>query len=246
MDRNRTGAVVDNERELFRQGEYDRRWKAIHQMIGDRHVSRRTPVLNSKSGGGTVFPQAADSGPDTLDVLIIRIAFEENRDPHLTTVDPSGDFVLEPDPDPPVIPVDPPPRDKAFFEAHLAGLSEYYDFQSGGRLHIEGRVLPDGDRDSYKLSDIADYGPGEGNFWSIESLEVFVRDMIAKADQETQADGSVNLADYGDGFDDATTGVAASGIVGALVTLALAVGCAILSLCTCNQVHGCHDLQKTG
>ena len=61
-----------------------------------------------------------------------------------------------------------------------------------------GRVLPDGDRDSYKLSDIADYGPGEGNFWSIESLEVFVRDMIAKADQETQADGSVDLGDYDD------------------------------------------------
>jgi len=187
------------DRELFRQGEYDRRWRTVHDLLGVRQVSRRPLPGGAKSLDGIGVPAPAAVGPDTLDVLVVRIAFEENRDPHLTTIDPSGDFVLVPDADPPPIPVDPAPRNKAFFESHLKGLAEYYDYQSGGRLHIRGRVLPEGEDDSYKLSDIADYGPGAGGFWTLEKLEALVRDMMVLADTETQRDGSANLADYGDG-----------------------------------------------
>jgi len=66
-------------------------------------------------------------------------------------------------------------------------------------LHIQGEVLPRGENDSYKLSDVADYGPGANDFWSLLGLENMVRDCMTLADRETQADGSgINLADYDD------------------------------------------------
>jgi M6 family metalloprotease-like protein len=196
------------ERELHRQGEYWRRWNVIHELVGKQHVSSKSrdflssrglgAALFDKDSGGPGWPVSAQVQDDTLSVLIIRISFETNRDPHLTTIDPSGDFVLEPLADPQPLEVDPPPHNKAFYESHLRGLSEYYRFMSGGRLNIDGRVLPEDSDASYKLTDVADYGPGAGNFWTLESLERLVQDTMMKADQGTQADGSVNLADYDD------------------------------------------------
>lgn len=196
------------ERELHRQGEYSRRWNIIHDLVGGQHVSRKSrdflsrqglgAALFDKDAGGPNLPAEAQARLDTLKVLIIRIGFETNRNPRLTTIDPSGDFVLDPLADPQPLEVDPPPRNKAYFEAHLQGLSEYYRIMSGGRLHIEGRVLPEESDASYKLTDVADYGPGAGNFWTLDGLERLVQDTMRKADQETQADGSVNLGDYDD------------------------------------------------
>ncbi|MCP4573124.1 MAG: hypothetical protein GY838_12275 [bacterium] len=189
-----------------RQAAVRDRWHQVHEMVGAAHVSTRAqdelarrglgPALLDKSFTGAA---ATWDGLDTLRVLIIRIGFQENRSPSLTTVVPGGDFELAPLPDrEDTLYVDPPPHDKAYVEAHLRGLSEYYRYQSGGRLHIEGRVLPEGDQDSYKLSDIADYGPGKNGSWSLEKLEKLVRDVIVLADTETQADGSAVLADYDD------------------------------------------------
>ena len=196
------------ERELHRQGEYSRRWNIIHNLVGKQHLSNKSrehlatrglgSALFDKDSGGGGWPASAQVQDDTLSVLIIRISFETNRDPHLTTIDPSGDFVLDPLADPLPLEVDPPPHNKAFYESHLVGLSEYYKVMSGGRLHIDGQVLPEGSDDSYKLTDVADYGPGAGNFWTLESLERLVQDIMVKADQGTQADGSVNLADFDD------------------------------------------------
>jgi len=196
------------DRELHRQREYQRRWHEVHDLLGGQHISHRAhdllrgrglgPALVDKDGRLPGSERSFD-GVDTLRVLIVRIAFDENRDPHLTTVDPSGDFVLEAPTVTDTLYVDPPPRNKAFYESHLLGLSEFYSYQSGGRLHIQGRVLPDGAEDSYKLTDIADYGPGAGGFWTTESLERLVRDMIVTADEGTQSDGSgVNLANFDD------------------------------------------------
>ncbi len=196
------------DRELHRQGEYSRRWNIIHDLVGKQHVSSKSrdllasrglgSALFDKDSGGPGWPAAAQVQDDTLSVLIIRISFETNRDPHLTTIDPSGDFVLDPLADPKPLEVDPPPHNKAFYESHLEGLSEYYRFMSGGRLHIDGRVLPEDSDGSYKLTDVADYGPGADNFWTMESLERLVQDIMVTADQGTQADGSANLGDYDD------------------------------------------------
>lgn len=132
--------------------------------------------------------------PETLKVLLIRIAFEEDRDNDLSSITEDGNFLLEPDS---TILFDPPPHDRRYFEAHLTALGEYWKSMSGGLVVADTRVLPAGDQDAYFLSDLADYGPGRGGFWSIELLEKLVEDMILAADNGTQSDGSgVSLADY--------------------------------------------------
>lgn len=178
--------------EQRRQGEYFRRWQAVHKIVGDQHTSRISQALLAKRGLGPALLKEdahlagkAFDGIDTLKVLIVRISFEQNRSPALTSVEPNGDFLLEPLANPDTLFVDRPPRNRDFYQSHLVGLSEYYKFQSGGRLHIEGSVLPEEQDGSYTLSDIADYGPGNDGWWTMESLERLVRDMIDTGDAGT-------------------------------------------------------------
>ncbi len=181
-------------REQARQGEYFRRWDAIHKIVGEQHTSRLSRELLARRGLGTAlfdrnFSQdkasTAFDGVDTLKVLIVRIGFETNRNPSLTTVHPSGHFNYVPPSNMDDLLIDPPPHNRDFYESHLLGLSEYYQYQSGGKLFIEGTVLPLEQEGSYKLSDVADYGPGNGGFWTMESLERLVRDMIETGDAGT-------------------------------------------------------------
>jgi len=170
----------------------------IHAMLGPRHLSQRSLRELARRGLGparSLDAAAKDAGTDTLRVLIVRIGFETDRSGDLTSVTTDGDFQLEPDPS---VRIDPPPHNRDFYMAHLYGLSEYYRIQSGGRLQIQGRVLPEGQNDCYRLSDIADYAPGEGGFWDVPMLERLVRDMLTAADEGTQADGDVSLADFDD------------------------------------------------
>jgi M6 family metalloprotease-like protein len=171
----------------------------VHKMLGGRHVSRLSRERLAAAGfgpGRSVLDLAAKQDRTTLRVLLVRIGFETDLSGELTSVTTDGDFQLgaagESDR------IDPPPHDKAYFEAHLAGLSEYYNVQSGGRLTIDGRVLPDGDTDCYKLSDLSEYAPGADGFWTVPLLETLVRDIIELTDQQTALDGSVNLADFDD------------------------------------------------
>ena len=191
--------------ELRRQGESVRRWQAVHELLGERQISAKSQRLLAERGlgparlaSGAGNLDKAFDGVDTLRVLLVRIAFDGNRAPGLTTVPAGGGFMLDPLADPGPLEVDPPPHDKGYFGSHLQGLSEYYRFMSGRRLHIEGRVLPDGDQDAYLVRDVADYGPGSDGAWTISGLESLVRDMITATDAGTAADGSVNLADYDD------------------------------------------------
>lgn len=193
---------------------YQERWHEVHEALGGRHVSAKGQRLLQRRGLGRSLLQdpnlrlhkaATPEDPDTLRVLIVRISFEENRLPRLTTIPEDGDFMLEEPEVPEFIAVDRPPHGRTFFEAHLRGLSEYYKFQSGGRLVIEGDVLPHEENGSYKLGDIADYGPGADHSWMEEyylnRLEDLVKDMIAVTDSTTQADGPINLADFDDDND---------------------------------------------
>jgi M6 family metalloprotease-like protein len=189
-------------RELVRQGVVARRQEELHATLGADRVSRRALAQLAAQGlgparlaAGADAEAAAKAGIDTLRVLIVRIGFDGDRSGDLTSVTTDGDFQLTPDP---AVRIDPPPHDRAFYESHLYGLSQYYTFQSGGRLVIRGRVLPGGDNDCYRLSDLADYGPGAGGGWTIERLEPLVRDMIAAADTGLAADG-LDLSDFGDG-----------------------------------------------
>jgi M6 family metalloprotease-like protein len=165
------------------------------------HQRQARRALAAAQGGNAPAAVLAAGAPvDTLHVLLIRIAFNTDRSGSLTSVTQDGNFQCQPDS---TAIFDPPPHNKAFFEAHLQGLAEYWSSMSNGRLVMQTRVLPEGDCDSYKLSDIADYGPGSGGFWTLDSLVKLVKDMILAADAGTQADGAANLADYD--FDDPNT-----------------------------------------
>lgn len=189
------------EQELARQRIRSERDIYMHNLFGARSVSQKSRRYLSEQGLGPARLRAplADvgtkAGADTLRILLVRIGFETNREPGLVTMAADGGFFIEPRE--PASLFDPEPHDKAFFESHMDALGQYYHFQSGGRLHVESRVLPDGDQDFYSLSDIADYGPGAGAFWTLEGLESLVQDMITTADAGALADG-VNLADFDD------------------------------------------------
>lgn len=163
----------------------------VRQELGPHPMSRKGMARRDARIRGMMRRAAPE--PDTLRVLLIRIAFETDRSGTLTSITEDGNFLLQPDPG---ILFDPPPHDHAFFEAQALALSEYWSSMSNGQIVAETTVLPPGDQDAYMLGDIADYGPGSGGFWTIARLEKLVQDMIGAADQGTLADGSANLADY--------------------------------------------------
>lgn len=116
---------------------------------------------------------------ETVRVLLTRVGFATNREPGLTSMLPSGDFMLEPDS---TIIIDPPPHDARYFEAQFVAMKAYYDAMSYGTLDVQGTVFPPQDEPSVKMSDPADYGPGAGGRWTIELLERWFRDAIATLD----------------------------------------------------------------
>ena len=117
-------------REQQRQAEVNRRWHRVHEIFGEHHVSRRSADLLRRRGFGaarldksprTTFPmaKATPENPDILKVLIIRIGFEENREPGLTSMMPDGGYDVIPSPDrQDTLYVDPAPHGRDFFGAH--------------------------------------------------------------------------------------------------------------------------------
>jgi len=196
----------EQRRQLARQVESLRRWTEVHRLLEHRHISRKSHRLLSQRGlGPSLFEgtaaarksHAATSGVDTLKILLVRISFATDRSGPLTSVTEDGNFTLR-EAYPEEL-IDRPPHNRSFYEAHLAGLSEYYRMQSDNRLIIQSQVMPRGPVDSYQLSDLADYGPGADSFWTVESLERLVRGMIGVADSTITADEEeFSLADYDD------------------------------------------------
>ncbi len=163
------------------------RWQAVRQLLGQPHV--HPPNLEANQGA------ARREGP--LRVMVCRLAFDENRDPHLTTIPADGGFMMDPE----AIPewqrrVDPPPHNRAFFNAHMNALAEYMSWQSYGIVDIEWDILPV-DEEPFRMSDIADYGPGEGEYWTLELLEAFMREGLDTIDAQLQLDPTgPRFADY--------------------------------------------------
>lgn len=194
-------------REQERLQQIEQRHDLERQLLGPHQSSRKSLTRLSRTGlgpqrlaGFAEAPAPAAARTDTVKVLMVRIGFQTDRSGDLTSVTTDGDFLLQPDPE---LKIDPAPHDRAFFESHLRGLHEYYWNQSGGRLFISGKVLPEGDTDCYKLSDVADFGPGASGMWTLKMLEGLVRRIIAVADSSTIADGAANLAEFDDDNQDA-------------------------------------------
>jgi M6 family metalloprotease-like protein len=137
---------------------------------------------------------AAAGDVDTVRVLLIRIAFLSDRVDALSSITTGGDFDLTPGGE---AIIDPTPHDKNYFDSHLLALRNYYHFQSCGRLEVTWDILPEGLGESYKLSDIADYGPGTTELWTVERLVALFRDGVVAADQALASQGyPVRIGDY--------------------------------------------------
>jgi M6 family metalloprotease-like protein len=141
------------------------------------------------------FPLDFSQTPiDTVRVLLVRVSFLGDRLPSLSSISTGGDFDVSTD-DGGL--VDPTPHDKDYFDAHMTGLRNYFYYQSCGRLEVVWDIVPEGLEESYKLSDIADYGPGTAETWTVERLVRFFRDAIETADQELASQGyPIRFGDY--------------------------------------------------
>ena len=119
----------------------------------------------------------------TWHVALIRIGFNSDRKDALSSLDidaGEGGFTLQPDT---TWIIDPPPHNRAYFNAHMTCLRNYYQAQSCGKLDITWEIFPSVDNSCYKLSDLADYGPGSG-MWTTGQLVDFVHASLSIADPD--------------------------------------------------------------
>ncbi len=129
---------------------------------------------------------AAGNGVDTISVVLVRVSFETDREGALSSISTGGDFDLTPNG---TALIDPAPHNRDYFNSHMEALRNYYRFQSCGRLEIVWNVLPRDENASYKLSDLADYGPGKSGSWTTTSLVRLFCDGVRAADRALAAQG---------------------------------------------------------
>ena len=127
--------------------------------------------------------------PETLRVLVLRVDFLKDTPGHKSTGD--GRFDLRRDEASRALPIDPPPHDKKYLEAHMEALSRYYRVQSGGALVLRWYIYPTENDSAYHLPDTRKYGPW---IWSNSNPDVFthiidfVGDALAAADADPALD----------------------------------------------------------
>ena len=141
-----------------------KRWRGFHDDVFAPRFNR-SPYARLREGAPappkllpeSQRPRTPNGLPiRTVRVAFIRIDFLTDREGDQSTGD--GHFDLS-GPDTLIPPVDRPPRNKTFFNAHLEALSRYYDAQSYGLIHVEGDVWPRERDRAYSVSDMADFGP---------------------------------------------------------------------------------------
>jgi M6 family metalloprotease-like protein len=130
--------------------------------------------------------RTAQTEPETLAVVVLRVEFDTDAPGAASTGNGRFDLRTEA----PEALVDPPPHNKAYFEAHGRALGKFYRTQSYGSLILDITVLPEGDTDAFRMSDLGDYGP-----WAVaQSAEVirlaenFVTDALRAADESGTVD----------------------------------------------------------
>ncbi len=124
---------------------------------------------------------------DTVRAVVVRVSFNTDRDDELSSIYTGGDFDYTPDG---ASVIDPTPHDRSYFNSHMIGMNNYYRFQSCGAVEVVWDIFPEGEEESYKLSDIADYGPGKFGNWTTETLVSLFRDAVE------EGDGDINFGDY--------------------------------------------------
>ena len=125
---------------------------------------------------------------DIYRILAVRVSFPP-EDPDNETTSGNGTFNLSTaESSDRIYPFDAPPHDRAYFEAHLQALSNYYRDISRGQLTIEYDVYPQDSTASYVLdTPLIEYGNGRTRREINERVTWLFRDGIRAADA---ADGA--------------------------------------------------------
>jgi len=166
--------------------------KLHRKILGYDSQSTRDILKRKRIKRGMLGAEAGE--PDTIRTLLIRVSFETDREDELSSIHTGGDFDLRTGVN---SLIDPPPHDKDYFDSHMTGLRNFLRFQSCGRVELEWKILPEGKNESYKLSDIADYGPGRGGYWTQERLVRFFRDCVKAADDALAQQGyPIRIGDF--------------------------------------------------
>jgi M6 family metalloprotease-like protein len=151
-------------------------------------------LLRTREASERRMLQGAAAPSDSWKVALVRVSFETDRSGGLTSIRTGGDFDFTPGG---TSIIDPTPHNRAYFDSHMQAMARYWDFQSCGATEITWDILPAGENDSFKLTDLADYGPGSGGQWTTEMLVRFVHDAVVACDEALRADGYVvRLSDY--------------------------------------------------
>ncbi|GAB4374182.1 MAG: hypothetical protein Kow0042_18580 [Calditrichia bacterium] len=133
-----------------------------------------------------VLPFSPANIPDTLNVLAIRVEFQEDDNPNTTG---NGKFDLTSPT--PAYQVDPPPHNRSYFEDHLLFLRNYFQKISGNRLYIRGEVFPAAEEGAYQLSaPMGSYNPNTTPEAINNGLARLFRDALLVADEDPAIDFS--------------------------------------------------------
>ncbi len=130
---------------------------------------------------------AQEAETDTVHILVMRVDFLLDSAGDQSSTE-TGAFDLR-HPDSARVPIDPPPHNKAHFNAHMEAMRLYWEKQTNGALHLDWDIYPAEEDSAYHLSDTGDYGPWWMSGFDIDILnlaERFVNDSFAVAD--TSAD----------------------------------------------------------
>ncbi|MEZ4747506.1 MAG: T9SS type A sorting domain-containing protein [Calditrichia bacterium] len=145
--------------------------------------------------GGLVFvclsalgfwPAKAQSLPDTLKILAIRVEFQPDN---ATTTTGDGTFDLSNSTT--AFQIDPPPHNRSYFQDHLTFAKNYFEKVSRGALTVTGDVFPSGESDAYRLSEsMLAYNPNTSAQAVDQGIARLLRDAIQLADADDQIDFS--------------------------------------------------------
>gem|GEM_PF-903554 len=121
--------------------------------------------------------------PQTVNILVMRVDFLEDSAGDQSSTE-TGAFDLR-HPDSARVPVDPPPHNKSYYDAHFEALRRYWSKQTNGALELTWDIYPTEEDSAYHLSDVADYGPWWMSGFDVDILnlaERFVNDAFAVVD----------------------------------------------------------------
>jgi M6 family metalloprotease-like protein len=169
---------------------------AIRSRVGPRHLTRN-PHQRVPAGAKPAGATAITAEGDTLRIALIRIDFATDRLDTQTTG--NGRFDLSPV-DTLVPPIDRPPRNRDFYQAHLEAQRRYYVAQSYGSVQVVGDVWPRDTNGAYRVSDMADFGPWRFSQDIYGQAVHMMRTMFFAADSQSTASGDRIPWDDYDGF----------------------------------------------